>query len=939
MLRSSIKFGHINIRSLIPSLDNLKQFIINKNFDIIGVSETWLYKGVDLRNVQIPGYHFVRQDRIGRGGGVGLYINSSFEYTVVTNDLTKNKNFEQIWVKITLQKISFIFGCVYRPPSFKFSDFVVNFDNVLTSIMPLCDKICCGGDFNVDFMNFCSKETSEFASLIENLGLVQVISSPTRISDKTASLIDLLLLSNNLLLLNSDTLPAPHLSDHEFIFCEFKVLFENKKIKYTEIRDIKNINLQQFSYDLQSIPWRNIFDIHNINDKIKFINENLSALLNLHAPLKKVRMTKVYQPWLDNVKDLMKLRDRALSRYKKNKTAANRESYKELRNLTTLTIKNEKKAFLNAKLSNSDNVWQELKKYCGGIQRNKIEIPESLKKPNEINNFFRNSIPITSIDHKDIIEHYTNNIKESVTSAFHFQQVSEIDVLNTIIHIKSNAVGTDGLTIGVIKLCCPFILPYLTHVINFCLRNSVYPDEWKRALVTPLPKTNEPTEFKDLRPISVLSCLSKVLEKLSNKQLTEHVEKNLILPETQSGFRQHHGCSTALANVSDDIFRATDEGKVTVLALLDYSKAFDTLNHRILLAVLHYIGLSKEACKFFENFLDGRYQRVRVGESISEELPITSGVPQGSALSPLLFAIYTSNIHNSLKYSNAQYYADDTQIYLSFEKENVNEYCQKINDDLRSLQTVSLKHSLVLNLKKCCLMLFGPKPSIEYIKNQVNIKIDDTTLEIKNNTRNLGLIFDNSLRFEQHISNCIQRAYVRIKLLYSSRHDLSINLKKMLCDSLVLSIFNHGDVVYGNCLTQIQKNRIQKIQNSCLRLIYGIRKFEQISHKLREANWLNMEGRRKVHSACFYHRIIFYKTPAYLHNKIIYRSHVHNINIRFRWLITPPMHKTSYFERSFTYNIAKTYNCLPNYLKSLNPSNFHKQILKYYLDEQNDIQR
>lgn len=930
----NLTFAHINVRSLIPSLENLKNFISTQNFDIIGVSETWLYGAISTNNVKIEGYGFVRQDREGRGGGVGLYIKNCYKYTLIENEFTRNESFEQVWIRVLLRKVSFIFGCVYRPPSCKFSDFLIHFDNVLTSITPLSDKLCCGGDFNIDYLRILSNDVTEFNFLLENVGLVQTISTPTRITDTSSTLIDLVLISNDLVLVNSDTLHALNLSDHEFIFCEFSLPKQGREIKYLELRDIKGINMQQFADDLRSIPWRNIFDIYTVNEKVAFINDNLNALLDLHAPFKKIRITKDFQPWLENVRDLMKLRDKALSRYKRNRTDTNREYYKSLRNLTNLTINNEKKAYLNAKLSTSKNVWQDLKKYCSGIKKNKIELPETLKQPNEINNFFMASIPQAYVNNEDLIKHYTNNIKDKVNSFLKFKPESEINILNVITEIKSNASGIDGLNINIINLCCPFILPYLTHLINFCLINSVYPDEWKRALVTPLPKINDPQEYKDLRPISVLPCLSKVLEKIINKQLTEHVERNQILPVTQSGFRRHHGCSTALSNVTDDILRATDAGRVTILALLDFSKAFDTLNHKILLAILHFIGLSEEAVNFFENFLIGRSQRVKIDKTVSTELPITSGVPQGSVVSPLLYAIYTSNIDNIIKNSNAQYYADDTQIYLSFKKEDVFESCQKMNNDLESLRSFSLNHSLFLNPKKCCLMLFGPKNDVNSVNNHVNVKVGDTILEIKNNVRNLGLTFDNLLRFDQHISGCMQRAYIRLKLLYSSRHDLSPKLKKLLCDSLVLSIFNHADVVYGDCLTQVQKDRIQKVQNSCLRLIYGIRKFERISHKLREANWLNMESRRKVHSACFYHRVIYYNTPPYLHDKIVYRSHVHNINIRSKGLITPPMHKTKLFERSFTYNIANLYNSLPIYLKQMPPLKFRGRICKYYFDRQ-----
>lgn len=218
MFTSNLKFVHINIRSLIPKLDEFKQFILAQNFDIIGVSETWLDGRVNTNNVKIQGYNFVRQDREGRGGGVGLYIKSCYKYSVINNDFTRKENFEQVWVKILFQKVSFIFGCVYRPPSHRFSNFLVDFDNTLTSLSPLCDKICCGGDFNIDFLQMFSNEVVEFNLLLENLSLIQTISTPTRITNTSSTLIDLLLLTNDVNVIHSDTLPGPQLSDHEFIY-------------------------------------------------------------------------------------------------------------------------------------------------------------------------------------------------------------------------------------------------------------------------------------------------------------------------------------------------------------------------------------------------------------------------------------------------------------------------------------------------------------------------------------------------------------------------------------------------------------------------------------------------------------------------------------------------------------------------------------------------
>lgn len=336
----------------------------------------------------------------------------------------------------------------------------------------------------------------------------------------------------------------------------------------------------------------------------------------------------------------------------------------------------------------------------------------------------------------------------------------------------------------------------------------------------------------------------------------------------------------------------------------------------------------------FKCFFDGRKQYVKLKNEVSNELIITAGVPQGSIVSPLLYAVYSSFLPNVIKKCKSHYYADDTQVYFSFKREDVASGCEAINSDLQNLQSVSLQHSLYLNPKKCCTMIFGKKSDVESVKDLIEIKIDDSVLPINDNVKNLGVSFDGALRFDRHVSQCVRRAYVRLKFLYSYRHELSTNLKILLCDSLVLSIFSHGDVVYGNCLTAIQKKRIQKVQNSCLRLIYGIRKRKRMSHKLMEAKSLNMESRRRLHEACFYHKILFYKSPQYLYKKIVFRSHVHNVNIRFRGTITPPLHKSSMFERCFTFNAARLYNSLPDPFRTLTPVTFKNNIRKYLFSKQ-----
>lgn len=158
--------------------------------------------------------------------------------------------------------------------------------------------------------------------------------------------------------------------------------------------------------------------------------------------------------------------------------------------------------------------------------------------------------------------------------------------------------------------------------------------------------------------------------------------------------------------------------------------------------------------------------------------------------------------------------------------------------------------------------------------------------------------------------------------------------KKTLCDSLVLSRFNFADTVYGPCIDASDRRRIQVVQNSCLRLIYGIRRRQHISHKLVDAGWLNMSNRRTLHAACVCHKIILYKEPRYLYRKITFRNDVHNLNIRFKGRLTPPSHRTEQFKSSFSYQITKIFNSLPSYLKNMSSPSFRRTLKKILFSEQ-----
>lgn len=522
-----------------------------------------------------------------------------------------------------------------------------------------------------------------------------------------------------------------------------------------------------------------------------------------------------------------------------------------------------------------------------------------------MNTFFINN-DIESHD-SELLRFYT--VTPCLTNTqFSFKQVTGEAIAKIILNIKSNATGHDQINKHLLHVCCPFLIPHICHIVNCCLKCSVFPKVWKRAIITPMPKVRNPTELEQLRSISVLPTLSKVLEKVLEVQIRDFLTNNDLIPPMQSGFRSGYSCTTALCSITDDFIKACDESKITVLITLDYSKAFDMISHELLIDILRYLGFNSNAVKLVKSFLTDRSQVVVCGDRVSDSLHITRGVPQGSILGPLLFITYTCLFHKCLKTCQYHLYADDTQLYCSFPPLEKNEFCQKINQDLANLYNVIRKHNLKVNPLKSTVTIIGSKQYRGMVSDTCQFYIGGELIPFKDQVKSLGLTIDSDLRFSFHVNNMLRRAYASLKMMYPHRRCLSRDVKILLCDSLVLSHFNYCDSVYGPCLDAADVGRIQKAQNSCLRFIYGIRRPNRISYKLQEAHWLSMHNRREYHFVCLCYKLLLTRTPPYLHERLQFRTDVHNINIRKKDFITIPKHKKQIFKRSFSYMAAHLIN-------------------------------
>lgn len=641
----------------------------------------------------------------------------------------------------------------------------------------------------------------------------------------------------------------------------------------------------------------------------------------------------------------MSLRDDAEKTYTRTKSTADHEYYKSLKNYVIGSIDREKTAyfkhFVNSNIHNPAKMWKHIKQTS--LFHNNTsdpDIPSELNNPNNINNHFLN-IPGNPVADTNLITHF-NNISYN-NKEFNLSKVTESDILKILNTIKCNAAGHDTITIKMIFLTLPYTLPVITAIINESINQHTFPDSWKQALVRPIPKSNAIEQYKDLRPISLLPTLSKILEKVVKTQIVTYITNEKILPTVQSGFRSGHGTETALLEVTDDFLTAADSTSCSALILLDFSRAFDCINIELMIAKLKYYGFSKNTCQWFKSYLIGRRQIVVTQDEkgnrvYSEPGMLTRGTPQGAILSPILFTLYTADLPGLLEHCKCHLYADDTQIYLSFKPSDTLQAMEMINKDLKSIHDWAEANSLALNPHKSKFLIIGNRQQREKVL-QFSPKVLINGLEIPKveKARNLGLVMDDDLRFEDHISEKVRNAFYKIKVLYGLRKHLTVEVRETLVELLVLSPFQYCSAVYGPRLWVKTEKVIQRVQNACARFCYNIPKRAHITPYLNKHNLLNMKNRRDLHFASLTHKVVWNKCPSYLYEKLKWFKDgtAYITRTRESDLLRTPKHQGAGFKGGFKYKSAKIWNNIPPPLRAkISSKTFRTKYKKILLQSQ-----
>ena len=672
----SLNIGHINARSLRSEdkFEEIVSLVLDLKLDIFAVSETWLNDSVSADSLQIPSFSpMFRLDRSNgrRAGGVALYISSSL---VAKRRLDLEKvGIELLWVEIELKRHSFICGVCYRPPSSTSVDDMILLDHLqfcldnIKNLKPY-SNILLLGDFNAHFNIENPVHGSVFGLQLyrwmECNSLVQIIQEPTRVTASGASLLDLIITNSPGYFVDSGIISPPSNCDHSLIFGKMSISFDKTKCYKRHIWELSRVDENKLRNALLNAPWDVVFaDIQNIDTLYNAWFDCFRDVLMTHVPNKTVVIRPRDKPWMNSeVRRAVRKRNRLLKKFCANKNPENWELYRRQRNNTTTLIRKSKISFYN-KLNNKLNDallgpkkwWGIVKQLYGSkiqssvpaLLENNCIITDAKEKATLLNEYFSSQCKIPDLDAP-----IPNTRVFQSSKSLGKITTCETEVINLLKNLNiAKASGVDGIGNSLLKICANAIAPSLSKFFNISLNAGYFPSAWKFANVIPIFKKNDRQSKINYRPVSLLICLSKILEKIVFIRLYNFLlEINFFTP-FQSGFRPGDSTVNQLVLIVHKIYEAFEQGKEVQAVFLDMTKAFDKVWHKGLLFKLKSLGITNPLLAWIKSYLTDRKQRVVIDGQASVWSNIEAGVPQGSVLGPLLFLVYINSFSTGYFYS------------------------------------------------------------------------------------------------------------------------------------------------------------------------------------------------------------------------------------------------------------------------------------------------
>ena len=826
---------YTNADSLQNKKDELLTRIDLQKPDIIAITETKCKNSKDNNPLfDIP--NFDKFENIDPKRGVALFINNSYNARSV-DILNSNKYQEGIWCSFnSKENLKILIGCLYRSPNSDNSNNQLLNELLKSNEISKYNKVCIMGDFNYPKLKwdgtdlFNQEEDQEnkeniFVECLRDAFLIQNVQKPTRNREnQRANILDLILTSDDDLITEIEHMDPLGKSDHQVLMFNMIINLDDDVTSYRHKLNLSKGNYSNMREEFRNLNWDHLLEL-NINEMWTCFSDRLKESMYRNIPEIKIPSKRKHQPTWMSKKALrrIKKKHKLFKRFLNSNSGIAYRKYVSMRNKCKKEIKKAKKRHERKIGEESKNnpklFWkyvQEQNKTKQGISALKDE-NGNLKttdkdKADILNNYFAS---VYTTDGTDI-----PNLEESSKS----NGISISDLKTTPSEIEkrltnldpSKAQGPDNIPPKILKELSHEISLPLSHIFNKSLESGKIPDEWKTAVVTAIHKKGSKNEAGNYRPVSLTCILCKVLESIIRDAIVGHFNENKLYAECQHGFRNKRSCISQLLEVIEDLTVYFD-GESVDIVYLDFRKAFDTVPHQRLLVKLKSYGITGQLYKWVEDFLVGRSQKVKVGNTISNRSEVTSGIPQGSILGPILFTIFINDLPEGLK-NICKIFADDTKVYGS-SKES-----KSIQEDIDKLQEWSLKWNLYFNVEKCKVMHIGKNnPETKYTMKKGENSSDIATCEEE---KDLGVTFDRNLNFNKHIELAIGKANKMLGLIKRTFSYLTKDIFLKLYKSLVRPHLEYGNIIWNRLLKKhsisIEKvqRRATKILKQCKHLTY-----------------------------------------------------------------------------------------------------------------------
>ena len=961
---TALKFTIWNVRSACKKLPDIIQYLCDSDTDILLLTETWfppakpgkldpfsafskeLLAAEDLEY----SYHSVERSTGRRGGGVAILLKSTI--TSRRHHLPANlvpSSFEFVAVSIK-SSVPLLVACIYRPDSASTaSAFLSEFSIFLSNILDRFNSIVLAGDFNICLNLSNERNTQNFYRVVNEHGLSVI--DPVSATHRSGNTLDFAILSRDLAE-NSRSIGVDdnwNISDHYPTLLNIQVppitartLGPPKRYRDFSVvsAEVRNCAIKQ------ALDQIDISSIDSLQAYLSCMNNRLTDTLDSVAPYREGHTQhKPRPPWMDSEY----VQARALRRqYQRN---GDRVNYNAQRSLCSNLVVTKRSAYYNKVIDEASSDQGKLYKFINKLVDKKGQKPQlpdhsdPARLANSFNSYFVNKIRMIRSDlATNSVSPIIHNLQESdahdggqgqpstppgISKLDHLHPTNADEVRSIIRDSTIKTSPSDPLPAFCIKDNFEDLLPHLVNLINLSLSTSSF-NGLKEAYVVPILKAPhlDVNDKKNYRPVSLLPFVSKLVERVVHNRVTSHLALNSLQNPKQYGYKRKHSCETLLVKMIDDILVGIDEGRGVILVIVDLSAAFDTVDHSILLNILRdKYHITGSALQWFRCYLTGRTQRVKIGDTFSEPLVISFGVPQGSVLGPLLFNLYSSSLSEVFECEgfDSVGYADDNFGYRYFP---ASAQLSTLNDVvphcLASIQCWTDSHLLKLNSGKTKVMVFGNRQfRASLALSRAAIRFD-LTLPFSESLRLLGVQLDDRLVFDDHISKITKSVNSTLRNIRKIRKYLNMSTAEKLVHSLVTTKLDQFNILFLG-ISEGNLRKLQVLQNNALRTLLRLPQHSHVSEHYQSLHWLNIEQRihHKLLSTVF--KCLCNQAPTELALKIVIAS-PEDMTLQAQY------HPYSVAgKKSFSYLAPRCWNALPRHLRVLTDLEQFKASLKHYL--------